>query len=651
MNVVAHNIMALNAARMNGIISTDKKKSTEKLSSGYRINRAADDAAGLSISEKMRAQIRGLDRASQNIQDGISLVQVADGALSEDHAILHRMRELSIQAANDTNTTNDRMQIQTEISQLVSEIDRTANTTTFNNDIYPLLGNTIDKTEFVQPTKLVEIEMKDIDVPPAIPPDDAGISVTWTPFGTVDANGNFSNDNYKDFNYMKLQASVKEGGTTKLCNLLFNNGSTSHSRIRLRKANADLIGNDASVTDISAANFKFESYTKNNDKDWSRTFTASNADGSLSAKITQNIKVSDDNKNYVISYDITPSGDSTTDYANFEFLMNMDTSYGGDYQGDIAEGYYTNGSEIGTYSIYKPTSYPDLVRNNALFIDKTLNNNTSSAISNNYPDSISIINRTGENKLPFSEKISFSDWKPVISLGKFAHGSNTWDYYSSKDNAENNYLGKDMTGDYQDKTTTLIWSLGDTVTTISDLNQNHSYHIQFNYGIEDKKTDPNLPDSTKKTKWIEVPDPDAAPIERKVKRPEELNIQSGALSGQNIKLELVDATAKTLGIKDPALDVTSFDGASDAMYRLGNAIDKVSSYRANFGAQQNRLETAMRVDDNTSENTSAAESRIRDTDMAKEIVNYSKHSILEQTGQSMLSQANQQTQGVLQLLQ
>jgi flagellin len=130
--VVQHNMQAMNTNRQLGITTGQQAKSTEKLSSGYRINRAADDAAGLAISEKMRSQIRGLDKASANAQDGISVVQTAEGALNEVHSILQRMNELATQAANDTNTSVDRDQIQLEIDQLTSEIDRISSTTQFN---------------------------------------------------------------------------------------------------------------------------------------------------------------------------------------------------------------------------------------------------------------------------------------------------------------------------------------------------------------------------------------------------------------------------------------------------------------------------------------------------------------------------------------
>ena len=130
--IVQHNMSALNTNRQLGISVGNLSKSTEKLSSGYRINRAADDAAGLSISEKMRGQIRGLDQASTNAQDGISLIQTAEGALNEVHAIIQRMRELTVQAANDTNVTADRDAIAAEQSQLAAEITRIGSSTEFN---------------------------------------------------------------------------------------------------------------------------------------------------------------------------------------------------------------------------------------------------------------------------------------------------------------------------------------------------------------------------------------------------------------------------------------------------------------------------------------------------------------------------------------
>ena len=143
--VVQHNLQAMNANRMLGITQSAQSKSSEKLSSGFQINRAADDAAGLAISEKMRKQIKGLDRASTNAQDGVSAVQTAEGALTEVHSMLQRMNELAVQAANGTNSKEDRDAIQAEMQQLTTEIDRVAETTKFN-ETYLLKGNSATKT-------------------------------------------------------------------------------------------------------------------------------------------------------------------------------------------------------------------------------------------------------------------------------------------------------------------------------------------------------------------------------------------------------------------------------------------------------------------------------------------------------------------------
>ncbi len=162
--VVQHNLTAMNTNRQLGVVTGAQAKSTEKLSSGYRINRAGDDAAGLSISEKMRSQIRGLNKASDNAQDGISAIQVAEGALNETHDILQRMNELATQAANDTNTTVDRNAIDAEMDQLVSEINRIQSTTQFNT-MNLLDGNFTGKNLQVGSLKdqVIEVSIKNMN--------------------------------------------------------------------------------------------------------------------------------------------------------------------------------------------------------------------------------------------------------------------------------------------------------------------------------------------------------------------------------------------------------------------------------------------------------------------------------------------------------
>ena len=169
--VVQHNLTAMNSNRMLGVTTSKQAKSTEKLSSGYKINRAADDAAGLSISEKMRKQIRGLTQASSNAQDGISAVQTAEGALNEVQDMLQRMNELAVKAANGTNSEDDRNYIQDEVNQLIKEIDRVSTTTKFN-ETYLLKGDDANKATIANPTVTV------VENTPGAPADKAKYTIT-----------------------------------------------------------------------------------------------------------------------------------------------------------------------------------------------------------------------------------------------------------------------------------------------------------------------------------------------------------------------------------------------------------------------------------------------------------------------------------------
>ncbi|MBQ5851639.1 MAG: flagellar hook protein, partial [Lachnospiraceae bacterium] len=182
--VVQHNLRAINSNRMLGITQGTLSKSAEKLSSGYKVNRAADDAAGLSISEKMRKQIRGLEQASLNAEDGISAVQTAEGALTEVHDMLQRMNELAVKASNGTNSLSDRQTIQDEVDQLLTEIDRVSETTKFN-ETYLLKGD--------KDTKTVTVNAQD-----------AGINGTLTQNAT---KATFT------MNELKIGDTIKIGGT------------------------------------------------------------------------------------------------------------------------------------------------------------------------------------------------------------------------------------------------------------------------------------------------------------------------------------------------------------------------------------------------------------------------------------------------------
>jgi flagellin len=375
---INHNIAALNTHRQLSSASANQSKSMEKLASGLRINKAGDDAAGLAISEKMRGQIRGLDQASSNAQDGISLIQTAEGALSETHSILQRMRELSVQSGNDTNTDADRKEIQKEVNQLTDEIDRIATTTEFNTK------------------KLLDGSKK-------------GVSTA------TDGTATFEESNTAA-NFTLTSATVE--------------AQTSSDTIRVRK------------TDTG-------------------TFSVSNA--------LNNITV-------------------------------------------------TVGTAAGTLKIGTAT------------------------------------------------------------LGTFTDAN---------------------------------FNVGDTLT------------ISITGGEAANTADTAL------------------------------RLQIGANTGQEMSIDIKDMGSSALGVKKAdgtKLDVSTQFGAESSVSRIDEAISKVSAERSKLGSFQNRLEHTINNLGTSSENLTAAESRIRDVDMAKEMMNQTKNSILSQAAQAMLAQANQQPQGVLQLL-
>ncbi len=458
--VVQHNMQAANANRMLGITTGAQAKSTEKLSSGYKINRAADDAAGLAISEKMRSQVRGLDRASTNAQDGISVVQTAEGALNEVHSMLQRMNELSTQAANDTNTTSDRSQIQLEMDQLTSEIDRVSSTTQFNT------MNLLD--------------------------------------------GSFSKKN--------LQVGSLSGQTIEL-NIKAMSANGLGLASSTTKATEDVAVQHGHVTAVSG-------------KLGATALTWGTAAGA----------------GKIAASDITWSGDNP------------------------AAGKTTT-------LIYDAT--------NDAWHDK--DDPTSTDVS---------------SKLSFTSGITPKNGA-TITIDNTGAATGATDFQKG---------GSDLA--ITDLTGTIGDNVKDGVYTYDGTNWNDA---------DGKATTLGVTAAT----GVTFDKGDTITV---------AGHKDAVKAGDDV------TTGKNL-------DVTSHDGAEDAMQRVQDAIDKVSTQRASLGAVQNRLEHTIANLDNVSENTQSAESRIRDTDMAKEMVQYSKNNILAQAGQSMLAQANQSNQGVLSLLQ
>ena len=497
--VVQHNMQAMNANRMLNVTTSAQSKSTEKLSSGYRINRAADDAAGLTISEKMRKQIRGLDQASTNAQDGVSSVQTAEGALTEVHSMLQRMNELATQAANGTNSKDsDRQAIQDEIDQLTTEIDRVSETTKFN-ETYLLKGEAGTKT----------INMK---------AHDAGLKGTLTDNG--DGTATFVMDT------LNAGDKVSIGGKS------YTIGSDDAEVEKWFTDNA---------TDVKAA---------------------------AGGKITIN----------------------GTEYKYYAAIAKDDAND----KGAVEAGFYAKQPSA-------PDGKANSVKADFADIDALKTAVKKGATAQNGTKSITGMNDVNTPK----DGVSDTD-ATVISKNKAYE-------LASKELLKANQIG-DTEGNAK-------VGVGTPATTIDLTNGTGTFKIQTG--------------------------------QAKVANSLAFSLHVGADADMTNKIQVnIDAMdSASLGIKGLNVKDDSGNAATYAVDAISDAISKVSSQRSSLGAVQNRLEHTINNLDNVVENTTTAESRIRDTDMAEEMVNYSKNNILAQAGQSMLAQANQSNQGVLSLLQ
>ena len=479
--VVQHNMQAANANRMLNITTSAQSKSTEKLSSGYRINRAADDAAGLTISEKMRKQIKGLDRASTNAEDGVSAVQTAEGALTEVHSMLQRMNELATQSANGTNSKTDRKAIQDEIDQLTTEIDRVSETTKFN-ETYLLKGDGSEKE--------YNVNAHDAGID--------GVTLTDNGDGTVGvtlktlAAGDKVNIAGKQYTIGAVEADVtKAVGTSK-------KGDT------VKVGNAEYTYEDGNSVDSAGTKVAAGWYASGTDF---KTDTKANWDNAK--KDTADLAVA--------GASVTVKGKT------FNVINDANTADGVD--------------------------------------DK---------------DS-SVITAGKAYQLQTAEIVKAS------SIGADTAATNAT-------NANDAY---------------------DTATTTFTLNKGT---VSYKDGLS-------------------------------------FNLHVGADADMTNKITVNIDSMNSAGLGIKGIKADTEQDATYAIDAIADAISTVSSQRSALGAVQNRLEHTINNLDNVVENTTSAESRIRDTDMAEEMVNYSKNNILAQAGQSMLAQANQSNQGVLSLLQ
>ena len=542
--VVQHNMQAMNANRMLNITTGSQSKSAEKLSSGYRINRAADDAAGLSISEKMRKQIRGLDQASTNAEDGVSAVQTAEGALTEVHSMLQRMNELAVQASNGTNSQDDRDAIQAEIEQLTTEIDRVAETTKFN-ETYLLKGDADGNTA----TNTVNAH-------------DAGLKGTLTGAGTGTAT----------FTADKLAVGDK-----------VSIGGTEYTIVDSAKADdyQDIHGYTAASGDkITDADGNKYTYYEQDNKDANGTKVA--ADGWYK------------------------DGDSTTTAVTQANILKVGNSLNGKkLYGDGAADYTAKDISDAVTAV------------KALTDGKTVKIADADG-SNDVTYTVSVATDAANNKYTVDD---------LVKLVKESEGK-------LFDDGTNKYyvLPKASDKDNEISLSEAYSKMADELKTASDIGT-------------DSKTQSTVTNNGDGTFSIEEGSV-------KVAKGLSFNLHVGADADMTNKINVnIDSmSAASLGIKGINVSDTTGKAATYAVDAIADALSKVSSQRSALGAVQNRLEHTIDNLDNVVENTTSAESRIRDVDMAEEMVEYSKNNILAQAGQSMLAQANQATQGVLSLL-
>ncbi|WP_102344869.1 flagellin N-terminal helical domain-containing protein [Bacillus sp. Marseille-P3661] len=635
--IINNNIPALNTYRQMGINNNNAQKSMEKLSSGLRINKAGDDAAGLAISEKMRAQVRGLDQASRNSQDGISMIQTAEGALQETQNILQRMRELATQAANDTNVEVDRNEIQKEMNQLTSEINRIGNTTEFNTQ--KLINGDRENT--------YSKELASTNMATGASVTAGGVTTSLD--GTTLEAGNYevvitkTKTNEDTTAAMKTAADMSytvdadstagqnfEGGkisiTDPTSSYLADTGTIqldfdgTNLRVQIGGGTAT-DSSDDTITADENGNFVFDNHGVSFTLKKDGLVTGDSITANLS---TANIGAGEIGTEQLgFTSHTTAAGDTPASFVGGEVNVSADAlagTWSGTYDGANLTLSFTGDDGVSTvmdtiaYDGTSTTTYD----NHGISFEFSGNDSTAAAFSFTVEDKFTVnaeLRKDGEAvadvdlatdyKGATSNAITGSlDGLTLSQTGELQAGTHTF-------TVEENYSesGEDNSLNFQ---------IG--------ANQNQA----LNLSISDMRADALGISGTSNTLTFTNRDGD----------PETVNLTSSK--------DVTDGT-NAAGV-ERALDVSTHENASKAITVINNAIEKVSGERSKLGANQNRLEHTISNLNNASENLQAAESRIRDVDMAREVMKMTKDNILAQASQAMLAQANQKPQSVLQLL-
>ena len=657
--VVQHNMQAANANRMLNVTTGQQAKSTEKLSSGYRINRAADDAAGLTISEKMRKQIKGLDRASTNAEDGVSAVQTAEGALTEVHSMLQRMNELATQASNGTNSESDRSAIQDEISQLTTEIDRVAETTKFN-ETYLLKGNT-DGTTSDMKINAHDAGLKGVltdngdnatfELPKDLEKGDK-VTIAGTEYTIGDKAGTSTTDGYDTY------ANVKDSVISAGDSVTDTNGNTYKFVDKIANANNWNAGTKFTITDEQGNS---KEYTIATATDLTHNQIKNTDAEALIAKELAN-------PSHKVTMTAYNDGTDTKD-VNVEVVSSLDTkerssvAWAGKTVDNFVTGTTANGGLNGTAVNVKSVSIGG--KDTTITAKKPVSSSDIADVVGSMKAGDKL--KVGNTTLTIADKTDAKNGEYTVTDALKAINVNADDMdavefaiKSSNKDGIKMLASKGITNDAAaDATPTLDGTNAVTVVgaTSSDNNTNtitkaEAYEkmakelqtassIGTDDGAEAKVTNHGNGKFTIEKGTASVTDSLSF----------SLHVGADADMTNKITVGIDSMSAAGLGIKGINVKDDSGIAATYAIDAIADAVSKVSAQRSSLGAVQNRLEHTISNVDNVVENTTSAESRIRDTDMAEEMVNYSKNNILAQAGQSMLAQANQSNQGILSLLQ
>lgn len=623
--IIAHNMTALNIANNLNNVNTSKTKSLEKLTSGYKLNRAADNAAGLSISEKMRGQIRGLNQASMNVDDGISLTNVADGGIHEIHAILQRERVLSLQAANDTYCTEDREAIEMEIQALTNELDRMFEQTEFNTiKIFRgrdqiLKGPSVT----VDTAALPDEEYKD---------ETMDKTVIWIPKTDIIANGepqdviNNTTDVHKQYSSTYSENETPIENTDDPLHPLYKKESeyvlttTTTRNIAETSTKYTKLEDDPTYTTLREPGNMVGNNGYINVENVARNLSLSCAMSQLGITIDGNVMDVDLYYSHNVRKSTVVSPDrqtATTTYKYFNPNFEIDQKITLTDNGTAYEiGYDLRNTDAQDHTITLRLAFD--------------------VMNTDYAHSISTTD--GVVYLPF--RLENDDAIIPISAPDVSDACLTdiADLYDVMDKSKVNMAGKYIT-----HTGAGFWWNDKAMGAGGSLSLG-----PVKYGpIDLKKVPYEKVDETKNNIIISrETETTKTTLEYK---PQYLDIQAGANTGQMIAIRLWDLTTDNLKCTTPE-DISAFS-PQNSLAHIDRVINKISGIRSYYGAITNRMEHAYMYSTNAAENLTNAESRIRDADMASEMVAFSKNNILSQTGASLLAQANHSNQGALNLLQ